>query len=122
MIAASLAVSAAPAAAASSAPPQVDCAAFAVTGNPRTATGATWTYQSTDQGVRYALEGVLFTPPTGSGPFPGVVVSHGKGGTPRGYSATISRTFVGWGLAAIGTMYTHAPDAEDLGNAPDGAD
>jgi dienelactone hydrolase len=29
---------------------------------------------------------------------------------------------VGWGLVAIGTMYTHAPDAEDLGNAPDGAD
>ncbi|GIH02096.1 hypothetical protein Rhe02_01630 [Rhizocola hellebori] len=27
-----------------------------------------------------------------------------------------------WGLVAIGTMYTHAPDADDLGNAPDGPD
>ena len=97
------------------------CAAFVVTGNPRTTTGATWTYRSTDAGVRYALEGVLFVP-TGTGPFPAVVVSHGKGGTPRGYSATISRTMVGWGLVAIGVMYTHAPDVEDLGNAPDGPD
>jgi dienelactone hydrolase len=101
---------------------QANCAAFAVSGNPRSATGANWTYRSTDQGVRYVLEGVLFVPPTGSGPFPAVVVSHGKGGTPRGYSATIARTMVGWGMVAIGTMYTHAPDAEDLGNAPDGPD
>jgi dienelactone hydrolase len=103
-------------------PAVANCAAFAVTGNPRSATGATWTYRSTDQGVRYVLEGVLFVPPSGAGPFPAVVVSHGKGGTPRGYSATIARTMVGWGLVAIGTMYTHAPDAEDLGNAPDGPD
>lgn len=109
-------------AAAPPAAPVADCAAFAVTGNPRTSTGATWTYRSTDLGVRYVLEGVLFVPATGSGPFPAVVVSHGKGGTPRGYSANISRTLVSWGLVAIGTMYTHAPDAEDLGNAPDGAD
>jgi dienelactone hydrolase len=103
-------------------PAVANCAAFAVTGNPRTSTGATWTYRSTDQGVQYALEGVPFLPPTGTGPFPGVVVSHGKGGTPRGYSSTIARTMVGWGLVAIGPMYTHAPDAEDLGNAPDGPD
>jgi len=99
-----------------------NCAAFAVSGNPRTTTGATWTYRSTDQGVRYALEGVLFVPPTGTGPFAGVVVSHGKGGTPRGYSSNIARSMVGWGLVAIATMYTHAPDADDLGNAPDGPD
>jgi len=115
--AAATALSGTPAAAA----PPANCAAFTVSGNPRTATGATWTYQSTDLGVRYALEGVLFIP-SGTGPFPAVVVSHGKGGTPRGYSATIARTMVTWGLVAIGPMYTHAPDAEDAGNAPDGAD
>jgi len=103
-------------------PPQANCAAFTIQGNARSSTGATWTYRSTDQGVRYALEGVLSVPPTGSGPFPAVLVSHGKGGTPRGYSATIARTMVGWGLVAIAPMYTHAPDAEDLGNAPDGPD
>jgi dienelactone hydrolase len=64
---------------------------------------------------------VLFAPP-GGGPFPGIVVSHGKGGTPRAYSAAIGRTFVTWNLAVIGPMYTHAPDAEDAGNEPQGPD
>jgi dienelactone hydrolase len=98
-----------------------NCAAFVVSGNPSSTTGATWTYRSTDQGVRYVLEGILFVP-AGSGPVPAVVVSHGKGGTPRGYSATIARTMVGWGMVVIGPMYTHAPDADDQGNAPDGPD
>lgn len=110
-----------PAAVTASPAAQANCTAFRVTGNPVSTTGATWTYQSTDAGVRYALEGILFVP-NGSGPFPAVLVSHGKGGMPRGYSANIARTMVGWGLVAIGTMYTHAPDAEDLGNAPDGPD
>ncbi len=101
---------------------QANCGGFVVTGNPRSTVGANWTYRSTDQGVRYVLEGVLFVPPTGSAPFPAVVVSHGRGGTPRAYSATVARTMVTWGMVAIGTMYTHAPDAEDLGNAPDGPD
>ncbi len=120
LLCAGLAVAAAPTAA--TAAPGVTCAAFVVTGNARSATGATWTYRSTDLGVQYALEGILFIPPTGSGPFPAVVVSHGKGGTPRGYSATIARTMVGWGMVAIGVMYTHAPDADDAGNLPDGPD
>jgi len=101
---------------------QANCSAFVVSGNPRSSNGATWTYRATEQGVQYALEGVLFVPPSGTGPFPAVVVSHGKGGTPRGYSATIARTMVTWGMVAIGTMYTHAPDAEDLGNLPNGPD
>src|SRR5215470_17909352 len=87
--------------------PLVDCGAFAVTGNPQSQLGATWTYDSTDDGVHYVLQGVLFTP-SGSGPFPAVVLSHGKGGAPRGYSAAIARTMVTWGLVAIGPMYTHA--------------
>lgn len=101
--------------------PVASCAAFVVSGNPQTQLGATWTYDSTDDGVRYVLEGVLFTPP-GAGPFPAVVLSHGKSGTPRGYSASIARSMVTWGLVAIGTMYTHAPDAEDAGNEPQGPD
>lgn len=98
-----------------------NCSAFVVSGNPRTANGANWTYRSTDQGVLYSMEGILFVPNT-AGPFPAVVVSHGKGGTPRGYSTTIARTMVTWGLVVIGPMYTHAPDADDAGNAPDGPD
>lgn len=98
-----------------------DCAAFAVSGNPQAAGGATWTYHSTEDGAQYALEGVLFVP-AGAGPFPAVIVSHGKGGAPRGYSAAIGRAMVAWELVVIGAMYTHAPDADDAGNLPDGAD
>lgn len=101
--------------------PRVDCSAFVVAGDPHSPAGALWTYQSTDLGVAYALEGILFVP-AGGGPFPGVVVSHGKGGTPYAYSANVARVMVGWGMVAIGTMYTHAPDAQDAGNLPDGPD
>ena len=98
-----------------------NCSAFVVSGNPRGVNGANWTYRSTDQGVLYSMEGVLFVPSTAA-PYPAVVVSHGKGGTPRGYSSNIARTMVTWGMVAIGPMYTHAPDADDAGNAPNGAD
>jgi dienelactone hydrolase len=101
--------------------PVADCSAFVVTGNPQAPQGATWVYDSTDDGVRYVLKGVLFTPP-GAGPFPAVVLSHGKGGTPQAYSANIARTMVTWGLVAIATMYTHAPDAQDAANEPQGPD
>lgn len=100
---------------------QANCNAFTVVGDPRTTNGANWTYRSTDAGLTYALEGVLFAP-AGTGPFPAAVVSHGKGGTPRGYSARMARIMVGWGMVAIAPMYTHAPDAEDQGNLPDGPD
>jgi dienelactone hydrolase len=101
--------------------PVVDCAAFVVTGNPQAPQGATWTYDSTDDGVRYVLKGVLFVPP-GAGKFPAVLLSHGKGGTPQNYSANVARTMVTWGLVAIATMYTHAPDAQDAANQPQGPD
>lgn len=117
--AALLGVTTSPVAAATQA--QAQCGAFVVTGDPRSAEGATWTYRATDQGVAYVMEGVLFVP-SGTGPFPAVVLSHGKGGTPRAYSSRIARTMVTWGLVGIGPMYTHAPDAEDQGNMPNGPD
>src|SRR5262245_34147886 len=90
----------------------VVCSAWVVTGDPRAAGGARWTYRSTDSGVTYDLEGVLFAP-EGAGPHPAVVVSHGRGGSPTAYSARIARTMVSWGLVVIGPEYTHA-------SAPDG--
>ncbi len=99
----------------------VDCAAFAVAGDPQSQAGATWTYRSTDADGTFALEGILFVPATAP-PYPAVVVSHGKGGSPYAYSASAARVMVGWGLAVIGTMSTHAPDAADAGNQPDGPD
>ena len=102
-------------------PVSVNCAAFVLDGDPHAPNGADWTYTSVDDGVEYEMEGVLFVPP-GGGPFPGVLISHGKMGTPRRYSAGVGRTMVGWGLAVIAPMYTHAPDADDAGHLPDGSD
>jgi len=99
----------------------VDCNAFVVTGDRTAVEGATWTYQSTDDGVAYSLEGILFAP-AGDGPFPGVVINHGKDGTVWRYSALIANEMRSWGMVAIGTMLAHASDMEDMGNLPDGAD
>ena len=100
---------------------RANCANLTLAGSPSSSSGATWRYSSTDAGVRYSLTGVLFAP-SGSGPFPAVVISHGKGGNAAGYSARIARTMTGWGMVAIGTNYTHAPDTIDNGLLPQGED
>jgi dienelactone hydrolase len=46
--------------------------------------------------------------PSGSGPFPAVIISHGNSSNVAGYSRTIAREMVGWGLVCIATNYTHA--------------
>ena len=98
-----------------------NCAALAITGDPAAASGARWAYHSTDDGIEYNLTGVLFAP-AGAGPFPGVVVSHGAGGSATGYSSNVARTMRDWGMVAIATNYTHAPDSVDLGSLPQGDD
>lgn len=99
----------------------VNCTAFALAGDATSTNGATWSYQSTDGGIFHALTGVLYAP-SGTGPFPGVVVSHGKGGSAGGYSSSIARTMRGWGMVAIATNYTHAVDSADAGLLPQGDD
>lgn len=99
----------------------VNCAAWLLTGDASSTSGATWSYQSTDGGVFHALTGVLYAPP-GSGPLPAVVVSHGKGGSAGGYSSHIARAMRDWGLVAIATNYTHAVDSADAGLMPQGDD
>jgi dienelactone hydrolase len=98
-------------------PFQADCSALSIVGDPKAANGARWTYASVDSGVAYALEGVVFVP-AANGPYPGVVVSHGKSGSPYGYSSQAARVMRGWGMVAIATMYGHAPAADDAGNLP----
>lgn len=100
---------------------EVNCAAFTLTGDPAATNGARWSYQSTDAGVFYSLTGVVFVP-AGAGPFPGVVVSHGFGGSATGYSANVARVMRDWGLAVIATHYTHAVDSADAGLLPQGED
>jgi dienelactone hydrolase len=87
---------------------------FHVIGDPTSTNGATWTYKATTNGVTYDLAGILLKP-AGSGPFPGVIISHGSGGNVNAYSLTIARTTVGWGLACIATNYTHSGGGVALG-------
>jgi len=99
----------------------VNCAALVMSGDATAQNGASWSYHSTDAGIEYSLRGVLFAP-AGGGPFPGVVVSHGAGGSASGYSSNVARTMRGWGMVAIATNYTHAPDSIDAGSLPQGGD
>lgn len=121
VLSAVLCLAAARPAAAAPGPFQANCSALAVVGDPRSTQGARWTYASVDGGVPYALEGVVFIP-AAPGPHAAVVVSHGKSGSPYGYSSSVGRVMRGWGLVAIATMYSHAPAADDAGNLPAGAD
>jgi acetyl esterase/lipase len=104
-----------------SAPPEANCPAMLITGDPASSQGARWSYQSTDGSISYSLTGVLFAP-AGAGPFPGVVVSHGYQGNASGYSANVSRVMRDWGMVAIATNYTHAPDNVDAWLLPQGGD
>lgn len=97
----------------------VRCAAFLVTGSPSSASGATWTYRSTDDGVTYALKGILLAP-SGAGPFPAVVVSHGKGGAATSYSRSVGQVMRPWGAVVIATNYSHGSNS--AGDLPLGAD
>jgi len=82
-------------------------AAFALQGDPESGQGATWTYRGTIEGVAYDLQGILFKP-RGASVFPAVIVSHGAGGNAQGYSRSVAREMVQWGLVVIATNYTHA--------------
>jgi len=80
---------------------------FVVSGNPATATGATWSYKGTVDGVAYDLTGVLYKP-SGSGPFPAVLLSHGSDGSAAFLAGLVAPTMVSWGLVCIGVNYTHS--------------
>ncbi len=97
----------------------VRCSAFRVTGSPSSASGATWTYQSTDDGVTYSLRGILLAP-AGAGPFPAAVVSHGKGGAATSYSRNVGLVMRPWGLVVIATNYSHG--SASAGDLPLGAE
>jgi dienelactone hydrolase len=80
---------------------------FVVSGNPQAATGATWTYKGTVDGVTYDLSGVLYKP-AGSGPFPAVLLSHGSDGSAAFLANLLAPTMTSWGLVCIGVNYTHS--------------
>lgn len=80
---------------------------FVVAGNPEAATGATWTFKGTVGGVSYDLAGVLYKP-SGAGPFPAVLLSHGSDGSAQFFANLVAPTMVSWGLVCIGVNYTHS--------------
>jgi Dipeptidyl aminopeptidases/acylaminoacyl-peptidases len=49
----------------------------------------------------------IFVKPPGDGPFPAIIINHGQGGTPEGYSLSMANTFASWGLVCIGPELTH---------------
>lgn len=80
---------------------------FVITGNPESTAGATWTYRGTVDGTTYDLAGVLLKP-SGTGPFPAVLLSHGSEGSAAFFASLIAPTMLKWGLVCIATNYTHA--------------
>ena len=86
---------------------KADLRKFKLEGDPTSSNGATWTYESTDDGVEYKLSGILFKP-VGKAPFPAVLISHGQGSTANVNSAKIAAEMVKWGVVCIAPNYTFA--------------
>jgi dienelactone hydrolase len=75
-----------------------------------TLTGNNFSYNAAD-----GLVTGIFLRPSGEGPFPAVLVSHGKGGSATAFSLQHAQTLVQWGFVCIGPNYTHA----NSGSTPD---
>jgi dienelactone hydrolase len=86
-----------------------DNPALEVTGDPVSASGATWTLVGTLDGTPVDLQGILLMP-RGAGPFPAVVLSHGAGGNAETYGRALGSVMRTWGLVVIAVNYTHARD------------
>lgn len=76
--------------------------------------GATWTYNDSIASTIYNLEGILFAP-SGTGPFPAVIINHGTNGNAYGLPEAVARIIVQHGFVCIATNYTHS------GNVPCGS-
>lgn len=65
--------------------------------------GDAWTLKEAD----WSVSGILIKP-EGNGPFPAVVISHGLGGSARGFSLPKARELARRGFICIAPDYTHA--------------
>ena len=65
--------------------------------------GTNWTCEVGGETV----SGILLKP-EGKGPFPALLISHGKGGSVRGFTQQKASQFVKEGFVCIGCNYTHA--------------
>jgi predicted peptidase len=69
--------------------------------------GTNFTYSDAQR----SFSGIMIKPP-GNGPFAGVVINHGAGGTVTGYSLGKAREMSPWGIVAIGPTLTHVAGGE----------
>lgn len=64
--------------------------------------------------TNYTVTGI-FIKPTGTGPFPALIINHGTGGNATGFSRTRANEMSPWGLVCIGANLTHqSGQTEDL--------
>ncbi len=68
--------------------------------------GERWTYREGD----WEMTGILLKP-EGTGPFPAVLISHGRGGSAGSFGLQKAREMVSWGFVCIAPDYTHAGPA-----------
>lgn len=68
--------------------------------------GERWAYREGD----WEMTGILVKP-EGEGPFPAVVISHGRGGSAGSFGLQKAREMVSWGFVCIAPDYTHAGPA-----------
>ncbi|MDP3071033.1 MAG: dienelactone hydrolase family protein, partial [Opitutaceae bacterium] len=57
-----------------------------------------------------SMKGILIKP-DGDGPFPAILISHGRGGTAEAFGGSKAREFVKMGFVCIAPDYTHAGPA-----------
>ena len=84
-----------------------DSPALSIDGDPESESGATWTLVGTLDGTFVDVRGVLLKP-SGTGPFPAVVLSHGANGNAERYGGALGSVMRTWGLVCIAVNYTHA--------------
>lgn len=80
----------------------------------------TFTYSDAERSF-----GGIFVKPAGSGPFPAVIINHGQGGSPSGYSLGKANRMAAWGMVCIGPELTHVLGGETApattGHCPENA-
>jgi len=84
--------------------------ALSISGDPESESGATWTLVGKLDGTAVDLQGILLKP-SGPGPFPAVVLSHGAGDDAQSYGHELGSVMRTWGLVCIAVNYTHARGA-----------
>jgi acetyl esterase/lipase len=70
--------------------------------------GERWNFRDGD----FEMSGVLLKP-AGKGPFPGVLISHGLGGSAESFGRQKAEEMVRWGMVCIAPNYAHTRNAKD---------